>query len=67
MYAPIPAAIPGAAAGAAAIWLAHAPTHINLTKCTCWCILNIDRTLKWFSYDSIGLVQRIHLNFVYDR
>ena len=48
MYAPLPAAMSGAGAGAAAIWPLYAPTRINLKKHTFRCILNMDRTLKCF-------------------
>ena len=46
MYAPLPAAITGAGAGAAAVWSLYAPTYINLKKPTFRCILNMDRTMK---------------------
>ena len=48
MYAPLPAAIPGAGVGAAHVWPAYAPTRINLKAHSFCCILNMDRALKWF-------------------
>ena len=47
MCAALPPAIPGAGAGAAAIWPAYSPTRINLKKHPFRCILNMDRMLKW--------------------